>query len=103
MDLIEAIDTRSSAGRLSEPGPTPEHLDLILNAARRAPDHGRLTPWHLVVLGGAAKERFAAAAPEAKRPRIPAFTDEQVTADRDKFVRSPAIIVVGCSVREHPK
>ena len=38
MDLIEAIDTRSSAGRLSEPGPTPEHLDLILNAARRAPD-----------------------------------------------------------------
>jgi nitroreductase len=103
MDLIEAIDTRSSAGRLSEPGPTPEHLDLLLNAARRAPDHGRLKPWHLIVLDGAAKERFAAAAAEAKRRRIPALTDEQVAADRDKILRSPTIIVVGCSVREHPK
>jgi nitroreductase len=103
MNLIEAIDTRSSAGRLSEPGPTPEHLDLILNAARRAPDHGRLKPWHLIVLDGSAKEQFAAAAAEAKRRRNPALTDEQVMADREKMLRSPTIIIVGCSVREHPK
>jgi nitroreductase len=103
MDLIEAIDTRSSAGRLSEPGPTSEHLDLILNAARRAPDHGRLKPWQLIVLDGAAKVRFAAAAAEAKRRRTPALTDEQVASDRDKILRSPTIIVVGCTLREHPK
>jgi nitroreductase len=103
MDLIEALDTRSSAARLSAPGPTPAHLETILNAAARAPDHGRLKPWHLIVLEGAARERFAAAAAQAKRRRTPALTDEQVMADRDKMLRSPTLIVVGCSVREHPK
>jgi nitroreductase len=103
MDLIEAIDTRSSAGRLTAPGPTSEHLELMLNAARRAPDHGRLRPWHLIVLEGSARERFAGAAAEAKRRLNPALTDEQVTADREKILRSPTLIVVGCTVREHPK
>jgi nitroreductase len=103
MDLIEAIDTRSSAGRLAGPGPTPAHLELILNSARRAPDHGRLTPWRLIVLEDSAREPFAAAAAEAKRRRNPALTDEQVMADREKILRSPTLIVVGCIVRDHPK
>jgi nitroreductase len=103
MDLIEAIDTRSSAGRLAAPGPTAAHLELILNAARRAPDHGRLKPWNLIVLEGEARVPLAAAAAEAKRRRNPALTDEQVMADRDKILRSPTLIVVGCIVREHPK
>jgi nitroreductase len=103
MDLIEAIDTRSSAARLSAPGPTPAHLEVILQAAGRAPDHGRLKPWHLIVLEGPARERFAAAAAEAKRRRTPALTDEQVAADREKTLRTPTLIVVGCSAREHPK
>src|ERR1700677_1664480 len=81
MDLIEAIDTRSSAGRVGEPGPIPEHLDLILNAARRAPAQGVLRRCPLIVLEGSAKGGAPAAAAEAKRRRIPALTDEQVTAD----------------------
>ncbi len=103
MDLIEAIDTRSSAARLSAPGPTPAHLELILHAAERAPDHGRLKPWHLIVLEGAAREGFAAAAAEAKRRRVAALTESQVASDREKILRSPTLIVVACSVREHPK
>jgi nitroreductase len=103
MDLIEAIDTRSSAARLSGPGPAPQHLELILHAADRAPDHGRLKPWRLIVLEGPDRERFAAAAAEAKRRLTPALTDEQVAADREKTLRTPTLIVVGCSVREHPK
>jgi nitroreductase len=42
MELLTAIDTRASAGRLGAPGPTPEHLERMLEAARRAPDHGRM-------------------------------------------------------------
>jgi nitroreductase len=103
MDLFTAIDTRSSAARLTQPGPTPEHLARILNAAGHAPDHGRMKPWHLLVLDEAAKERFAAAAAEAKRRRMPAMTDEQLTAEREKVLRSPTILVVGCVVRENAK
>jgi nitroreductase len=76
---------------------------LILHAASRAPDHGRLKPWKLIVLEGSNREPFAAAAAQAKRRRTPALTDEQVAADRDKILRSPTLIVAGCSVRAHPK
>jgi len=103
MELLTAIESRSSAARLVEPGPTPEHLSRILAAAGRAPDHGRLKPWHLLVLGQATKERFAAAAAQAKRARSPNLSDEQIAAERDKIMRSPTIVIVGCTVREHPK
>jgi nitroreductase len=103
MDLIQAIDSRSSSGRLGEPGPTREHRESILHAADRAPDHGRLKPWRLIVLEGRDREPFAAAAAQAKRRRTPALSDAQVDADRDKILRSPTLIVAGCSVRAHPK
>jgi nitroreductase len=103
MELLKAIETRTSAGRLMQPGPTEEHIALMLEAARRAPDHGRMRPWQLTVLNAELRERFAAAAAEAKRRRVPALSDEQLAADREKMLRSPAIIVIGCVARENPK
>lgn len=99
MELLTAIDTRTSAARLTQPGPTPEHLARILDAAERAPDHGRLRPWQLIVLDGEAKDKFAFAAAAAKRVRLPAMSDEQFAAEREKLVRSPTIVIVGCTVR----
>jgi nitroreductase len=103
MDLLTAIETRASAARLSAPGPSPSHLTQILAAAARAPDHGRMKPWQLTVLEGAARERFAAAAAEAKRRRSASMSEEQLAAERDKVLRSPTLVVVGCAVRENPK
>jgi nitroreductase len=103
MDLFAAIDTRCSAGRLTQPGPTPDHLARMLEAARHAPDHGRMKPWHLVVLDESSKQRFATAAAEAKRRRLPSMSEEQLAAEREKILRSPTIVVVGCTVRENPK
>ncbi len=104
MELFDAVQTRSSAARLSEPGPTPADLGKLLNAAQRAPDHGRLRPWRLIVLAGAVREAFTAAAAEAKRARLPAMTGEQLAAERDKMNRSPTIVVIGCAVnREQSK
>jgi nitroreductase len=98
MELFAAIQTRSSAGRVGAPGPTPEDLERLLQAAARAPDHGRLKPWRFIVLEGAQREAFTAAAAEAKRARIPAMTEEQVAAERDKMGRSPSIVVIGCKL-----
>jgi nitroreductase len=103
MDLLTAIDTRSSSARLTEPGPTPEHLSRILGAAAHAPDHGRLRPWQLTVLDEQTRPRFATAAAEAKRRRTPAMTEEQFASEREKLLRSPTIVVVGCALRESPK
>jgi nitroreductase len=103
MELLTAIETRASAGRLTTPGPSPEDLARILAAAARAPDHGRMKPWHLRVLEGSDREAFAAAAAQAKRRRTASMSDEQLAAEREKMLRSPTLIVVGCTVRENPK
>jgi nitroreductase len=99
MELLTAIDSRASAGRLTQPGPTREHLATILDAAAHAPDHGRLRPWAFIVLDSALRERFANAGAMAKRSRQPAMTDEQFAAEREKLTRSPVIVVVACVVR----
>lgn len=108
MELFAAIHTRASAGRLAEPGPGPGDLERILDAAARAPDHGRLKPWRLVVLTGTLREAFTAAAAAAKCARLTHMTGdelaEKLVAERDKLNRSPLIVVVGCAVqREQTK
>jgi nitroreductase len=98
MELLAAIGTRASAAKLGLPGPTAEQLAQILDAASRAPDHGRLRPWKFIVLDTALRETFAHAAALAKRARIPTMSDEQFSAERDKVTRSPVIVVVACVV-----
>ena len=97
MELFEAINTRSSAGRLTEPGPSLEEIERLLGAAARAPDHGRLKPWRFIVLSGAMREAFTVAAAAAKRARLP-MTEEQLAGEREKINRSPTIVVIGCAV-----
>jgi nitroreductase len=99
MELLTAIDSRTSAGRLTQPGPTPEHLAQILDAAAHAPDHGRLRPWQFIVLDPALRDKFSHAGAMAKRNRQPSMTDEQFAAEREKLTRSPTIVVVACTVR----
>ncbi|MEP6547377.1 MAG: nitroreductase [Gammaproteobacteria bacterium] len=104
MELFTAIDTRSSAGRLTDPGPSPEQIEQLLHAADRAPDHGRLKPWRFIVLKDAVREAFTAAAALSKRVRLPDLTAEQLAGEREKMNRSPTIVVVGCAVnREQTK
>jgi nitroreductase len=100
MDLFEAINSRASAARLAEPGPTPDQLHRITLAAGRAPDHGRLKPWRIIAVNGSVRETFATAVANARRARVPDLTDDQMVAERDKINRSPCIVVVGCVVKK---
>lgn len=104
MELFTAIETRTSAARLKAPGPTPDELARLLEAAAHAPDHGRLRPWRFIVLDAESRGRFADAVVEARRGRSPAPTAEQLTIERDKVWRSPTVVVIGCAVqRDNPK
>ena len=53
MDAIEALTTRASAKAYGDMTPTRDHLDVILQAAVHAPDHGRLRPWRFMLIQGA--------------------------------------------------
>ncbi|MCA0921864.1 nitroreductase [Pseudooceanicola nanhaiensis] len=47
---------------LTAPGPSRDEMEVILTAAARVPDHGKLEPWRFIVLDGAALDRLAALA-----------------------------------------
>ncbi len=104
MELIDAITTRRSAARLHAPGPDEAQLDTLLDAANRAPDHGRLRPWRFRVLDATARHALADAVADARRRRDPAATEQQLDQEREKFLRSPTLVLAACVVRrDHPK
>jgi nitroreductase len=41
------------------PGPDAEQLKVILSAAMRVPDHGKLAPWRMVVIPSEQRDAFA--------------------------------------------
>ena len=62
MSAIEAVNyvlSRQSVKPVQAPGPSPEHLDLMLRAAMTAPDHGRLQPWRFSLIRGEAVPKIA--------------------------------------------
>lgn len=98
MDLFEAIDTRASAIRLTEPGPSREHITRIIEAGARAPDHGKLGPWRFVVIEGAGREKLGQAMIDGLRARQPDATAAQCDRERDKVMRAPTIVVAAARV-----
>ena len=61
--------TRTSVGPkpLVEPAPSAEQLELMAEAALRAPDHAELVPYRFKLVHGAAKEGMAALFADAAR------------------------------------
>ena len=99
MDALDAIFARHSTGRLTDPAPTGDELDLILRAAAAAPDHGELRPFRFVVLAGEAKDAFGQVLADAYLARCEAAgatpTPGQLTKERTKLGRAPLVLVVG--------
>jgi nitroreductase len=98
MDLLSAIDSRASAIRLDEPGPSREQLRQILTAGARAPDHGRLCPWRFIVVEGDSRAQLAAAMAEVKRATNPDAAEAQLQAERGKAYRAPTIVIVAAQI-----
>ena len=51
MEAIELLRTRRSVlvRNLSDPGPSKEELNAIIEAGLRVPDHGKIGPWRIPV------------------------------------------------------
>lgn len=98
MDALEAIRTRRSYGRLTEPAPTGEHLRQILEAAAAAPDHGELKPWRFTLLRGDGLDAFGEVLEEAYFRRCSDSGTAPVPAkarkERTKLGRAPLVVVV---------
>jgi nitroreductase len=98
MDLLSGIETRATAVKLTEPGPTREHLEQIVRAGVRAPDHGRLRPWRFVVLEGAARNKLGDLMANMLLAKFPQSTPEQLEGERRKALRAPTIVVAAAKI-----
>jgi len=66
----------------------------MLESAARAPDHGRLQPWRLILIEGDARLDFGEVLGEALSRRNPLANEQALAREREKALRAPLIIVV---------
>jgi len=99
-EVLEAtltlIHTRQhvSPKRLGDPGPRPDQIEQILGAAGAAPDHGRLTPWRLIIIPPEQRHLLGAAFAEALVARDSAATEVQKEEARAKAFRGPFLALM---------
>ena len=103
MNAIELLLTRESALKLQSPGPSADELDRIFASAVRAPDHGRLRPWHFVVIGEDQRGGFGDVMAESLRRRAPAASEGELQRERDKAFRAPVIVAVAAKIKKDAK
>lgn len=105
MDVLEAIHSRRSVGRMMQEEPPRELIEKLLDAAVQAPNHHVTLPWRFFVMTGEARNRFGEAVAESLRPKLADLDEEKREAiladERRKPLRSPVLIAVG--VRHDPE
>lgn len=80
--------------RLMAPGPDAGQLQIILEAAASAPDHGQLLPWRFILVPAGARAALAGVFGTALLERDPQATPEQVQQAQEKAHRSPCLLAV---------
>jgi nitroreductase len=103
MNALDLLLARESALKLEAPGPSAEELDQIFASAVRAPDHGRLRPWHFVVINQDQRGRFGDLMAESLRRRESDASAEALRREREKAFRAPCIVVVAAKVKREAK
>ncbi len=98
MDALDSLVTRQSAKTYGASAPSREHLAQVLQAAGRAPDHGRLRPWRFMLIEGEQRRKFGDLLAASALRRVPGLSEGDLQRERDKALRAPLIIVTACRV-----
>jgi len=100
MDFLLTRRSRP-AKTLASPAPDDAALAVLLTAAARSPDHGKLEPWRFVVLKGNALQRVAAEV-GAAGARLEKSV-EDITKAQAAFANSPLCVAVIEVQKDSPK
>ena len=100
MEFLLARRSRP-AKLLRAPAPDRAQLKLLLTAAARAPDHGKLEPWRFVVLDGPACARVARSV-DARAAVLGLDAEKRAKAVAG-FAGSPLIVAVVASPKASEK
>lgn len=102
-DVLDFLATRRSrpAKTLGVPGPDRAALEPLLTMALRVPDHGKLEPWRLAVLGPQARADLAQRTQRigTAQGREP----DKLAKDSAMFTDAPCLVAVICEPVSSPK
>ena len=90
-----------SPKRLVAPGPDLAALELLLQAALSAPDHGRLHPWRVIEFRAAERAELAGLFEAEKLRRDPLATPVDILRARDHALTPP--VLLGFVVAPHAR
>ena len=90
-------------GFLAEPGPSPDELNQLLLIGTRVPDHGKITPWRLIVIEGDARAKAGERLAQIVRSRNPGIDEASLDVERMRFLPAPLTIGVVSAPQDHPK
>lgn len=94
MDVMKAIYTRRSLGKV-KPDQLPRTLiEQILLAAVQAPNHYKVRPWRFVVLTGSGREALGNKMAALLKEKMPDVGQDALEKEKLKPMRAPVIIVV---------
>ena len=82
MEAIDALLSRKSSAMLGKPAPSQEEIQILIQAAVRAPDHCRLRPWKFLIIENGAREALGDLMVEALRVRDPKASDAMIEKTR---------------------
>ncbi|HTN63871.1 MAG TPA: nitroreductase, partial [Devosia sp.] len=96
--------SRRSVGQafLKEPGPNADELEQILTIGTRVPDHGKLSPWRLVLYTGDDRAVIGQKLEAMARAKKPEMDEAELERERNRFLPPPLTIGVLSSPKPHP-
>jgi nitroreductase len=103
MNAMELLSSRRSVGKLKEPAPDAGVIDRVVRAALRAPDHGALRPWKVLLFRGEARGKLGNLFVDSLLRRSPAASDGEIDKERNKVLRAPLVIAVAATIKPSPK
>ncbi|MFM0211200.1 nitroreductase [Paraburkholderia sediminicola] len=95
---LEVLLSRQSHWPLTEPAPADAELDLIFDAALRAPDHGNLRPWRFVTIRGDARGHLGDVLVDLACARSPGEPRSAHAHRRQKAYAAPLVIALGAAI-----
>jgi len=102
--ILSLLETRRSGKprELVGPGPSAAEMERILTIAARVPDHGKLTPWRLVLVGDDQREALTQLLSRALSEEDPSATAAHHAAEQE-FARyaGQLVVLISAPVENH--
>ncbi|MBM7645775.1 nitroreductase [Scopulibacillus daqui] len=107
MNVIEAIKTRRSIGKVTDEMPPREKIEKILESAIWAPNHFKTEPWRFTVLTGEGRNKLGDVYGKINVEKLVHPTDDEKKEAYEKGIkkalRAPVVIVIAVEPSDKEK